>query len=82
MSALFASGHAVDIALAVMLCETIFLIGRRKAVTVPIILAILPGAIILLAVRAALTGASWQWVALALAASLSVHVVDMRRRGL
>ncbi len=81
MSALFASGHAVDIVLAVMLIEMIVLIARRgKAAT--IILAFLPGALILLAVRAALTGAGWQWVALALAASFPAHLADLRRRGL
>jgi len=81
VSALFASGHAVDIVLAVMLIEMIVLIARRgKAAT--IILAFLPGALILLAVRAALTGAGWQWVALALAASFPAHLADLRRRGL
>ena len=81
MSGLFASGHAVDIVLAVMLVEMIVLIARRgKAAT--IILAFLPGALILLAVRAALTGAGWQWVALALAASFPAHLADLRRRGL
>lgn len=81
MSALFASGHAVDIVLAVMLVEMIVLIARKgKAAT--IIAAFLPGALILLAVRAALTGAGWQWVALALAASFPAHIADMRRRGL
>nr|WP_295663100.1 hypothetical protein [Polymorphobacter sp.] len=81
MSALFASGHAVDIVLAVMLVEMIVLIVlRSKAAT--IIVAFLPGALILLAVRAALTGAGWQWIALALAASFPAHIADMRRRGL
>lgn len=81
MTGLFASGHAVDIVLAVMLAEAAFLIVRgREAATV--VLAFLPGALILLAVRAALTGAGWPWVALALAASFPAHLADLRRRGL
>ncbi len=81
MSALFASGHAVDIVLAVMLIEAVALIARGRAAAT-IVLAFLPGALILLAVRAALTGAGWPWVALALAASFPAHLGDLRRRGL
>ena len=47
-----------------------------------VVLAFLPGALILLAVRAALTGAGWPWVAAALAASFPAHLLDLRRRGL
>ncbi len=82
MSALFSSGHAVDVVLAVMLLEAIILTARRRGSMVPVVLAMLPGALILLAVRAALTGAAWQWVALALAASFPAHLADLRRRGL
>lgn len=81
MTALFASGHAVDIVLAVMLIEAIALIVRGRAAAT-IVLAFLPGALILLAVRAALTGAGWPWVALALAGSFPAHLADLRRRGL
>lgn len=81
MKEFFASGHAIDVVLAVMLVEAIVLANRgRSASTVA--LAFLPGALILLAVRAALTGAGWQWVALALAASFPAHLADLRRRGL
>jgi len=82
MSALFANGRAVDIVLVVMLVEAAILIVRRRAAAATIVLAFLPGALILLGVRAALTGAGWQWVALALAASFPVHLLDVRRRGL
>lgn len=82
MSDFFASGHAVDVVLAVMAIEAIMLIRRGRSAASTIMLAILPGAMILLGVRAALTGAGWQWVALALAASFPAHLADMRRRGL
>ncbi len=81
MEALFASGHAVDIVLAVLLVEVVVLIVRGRN-TVTVMLAMLPGAMMLLGVRAALTGAGWQAVALALAASFPLHMLDLRRRGL
>lgn len=82
MSSLFSSGRAVDIILAVMLVEITVLVRRRPTEPIAIVLAFLPGALILLAVRAALTDADWQWVALALVASFPAHLADIRRRGL
>ena len=81
MSDWFASGRAVDLALAVMTVEAAWLIARRQpALAVRAMLA--PGALLLLALRFALTGAAWPWIAAALAASLPLHVVDLQRRGL
>ncbi len=65
-----------------MLVEMIVLARRRRQSAGTIVLAFLPGILILLAVRAALTGAGWPWVALALAASFPAHLADVRRRGL
>jgi len=81
MRALFASGHAIDIVLAVIVLEAIVLIARGANATA-VTLTLLPGMLILLAVRAALTEAAWPWVALALAASFPAHVADLRRRKL
>jgi len=81
MNELFASGRAVDIVLAAMLIEVVVLTMRgRDAMTM--IIAVLPGAMILLGTRAALTGAAWPIVAAALAASFPLHLLDLRRRGL
>lgn len=80
MTALVASGHAVDIVLAVMLVEAIVLAARGRPVGA-VVLALLPGALMLLALRAALTGAGWLWIAVALAASFPAHLLDLRRRG-
>ncbi|WP_010218336.1 hypothetical protein [Sphingomonas sp. PAMC 26621] len=44
-------------------------------------LRLLPGALMMLALRAALTGAAWWWIALALAASFPAHLADLMRRG-
>ena len=82
MTWLFATGHAVDIVLAVMLAEAGWLVARQRSAATTVVLAFLPGALILLAVRAALTDAGWPWVALSLAASFPAHLLDLRRRGL
>lgn len=38
---------------------------------------LLPGALMILALRGALTGAEWQWIALPLLLSLPAHLVDL-----
>jgi len=44
------------------------------------LLRLLPGALILVALRAALTGADWRWIAAALALSFPAHVADLVHR--
>ena len=81
MSWFFASGHAVDVVLGFMLLEAMWLTARgRAALTIFLMLA--PGALMLLALRAALIGADWYWVALPLTVSLPLHLADLRRRKL
>jgi hypothetical protein len=78
VSGLFASGHAVDVVLAFMAVEAIWLVRRRPLLTV--FLTLVPGALMLLALRAALVGLPWYWIALPLTASLPVHLADLRHR--
>lgn len=79
MSGLFASGHAVDLVLLFMLVEGAWLVARRwSAITVALMLA--PGALMLLALRAALVGLPWYWIALPLTVSLPLHLADLRHR--
>ena len=85
MNELFASGHVVDLILGLMTIEALLLLAyhRRAARGIaPADLAVnlLSGICLLLAVRAALVGADWSWVALALSASLFGHLADLRRR--
>ena len=79
LASLFTTGRAIDFALAVILVEGLWLGRKRPAVDV--MLMLLPGALLMLALRAALTGAGWQIVALWLALSLPVHLADVWRRG-
>jgi hypothetical protein len=81
MSEWFASGRAVDLVLAVIAIEALWIGLRRRGDTAGQLLALVPGALLLLALRAALTGAGWPMVAMWLALSFPVHLADMARRG-
>lgn len=84
MSGFFASGHVVDLVLVVMALELAWLLRRRsarsRAGVLDVVLAFAPGVCLLLAARAALVGADWPWVALALTASFPLHLLDLRQR--
>ena len=54
---------------------------RRDAVA-DAAFALAPGASLALALRAALKGGAWPWTAVFLAATLPLHLADMRRRQL
>ena len=77
---MFGSGHAADLVLAVLLAEFFWLtLKGRGAGDVAALL--LPGVMMMLALRGALTGADWPWIALPLAASFPFHMIDLARRG-
>ena len=85
LQGLFASGHIVDVILAVLIAEAAALIFLRGGKTwyvrsINAVVAALPGVCLLLALRAALTGASWTWIALWLALSFPAHLADLWRR--
>jgi hypothetical protein len=44
------------------------------------VIAVLPGAFLVLALRAALTGAAWPWIALPLALAFPAHLADLAGR--
>ena len=78
---LFASGHVVDLVLAVLAAEFAWLVLRgNRALDVGLGLG--AAMLMMLALRAALTGAAWPWIALPLVLSFPLHVADMRRRGM
>lgn len=80
MSGFFNSGHAVDLILIIMAIEAAFLLATQRMSASSLLLTFGPGVFILLAARAALVGADWWWIALALAASFPLHLLDLRRR--
>lgn len=79
MTEFFTSGRAVDVVLAVLVLEGLVLIWRgRRAINV--FAALVPAVLMMIALRAALTGASWPWIAIPLAAAFPVHLLDLRLR--
>ncbi len=80
MSGFFASGHAVDLILVIMALEAGWLLATKRMTPYAVLLVFGPGVCILLGARAALVGAAWWLIALALAASFPLHLLDLRRR--
>jgi hypothetical protein len=79
------SGHAVDLVLAVVAGEFALLCWRgrsqgRASSMIDVFFTLAPGACLLLALRAALTGAGWVWIATFLALSFPIHIIDLARR--
>ncbi len=86
MEAFFAGGHVADLILAVLVAEAAWLVARHRRTgqgLAPraVMLATLPGVAFVLALRLALTGAWWGWIAIALAGAGIAHLADLRERG-
>lgn len=81
MAEFFSSGRVADLVLVVLAVEALILAGRgRGRSRLTVLIAALPGAFLVLAVRAALTGADWRWTAFWLAAAFPAHLADLWRR--
>lgn len=79
MTWLFESGHAADIVLAVLAAEALWL--RTRGWQASQLLGLLgPAALMVLGLRAALTGAEWYWVSLPVALAFPLHLMDLRER--
>ncbi|KAB7782574.1 MULTISPECIES: hypothetical protein [Methylorubrum] len=82
---LFASGRIVDAILVLVALEVLVLLGLRARLgrgPAPgaLLSNLASGAALMLAVRAALTGASWSAVAAWLSAALAAHLTEMALR--
>ena len=79
MEWLFASGHAADVVLVVLGLEALVLArmgrGWREIATM-----LGPAVLMMLALRGALTGMDWPWIAVPLALAFPLHLADVRRR--
>lgn len=85
MSTLIASGHVVDIILALVAIELLLLAAyrrrtRRGIALYDIVFNLMSGACLMLALRCALTGTTWHWIAAWLMAALLAHLADLARR--
>lgn len=81
MDAFFSSGQAVDVVLLVLAIEAIWLKSRGQS-WADIAPALLPAVLMMLGLRAALTGMAWPFISLPLALAFPVHLYDLRRRGM
>lgn len=85
MSKLFTTGLIADVMLVFMLIEAVclsayfFKTGRGLA-PLAVFWMLLPGTCLVLAIRGALVGAQWEWIALAVSVSLLGHAGDFRQR--
>jgi hypothetical protein len=79
--ALFETGHVVDLVLAVLAAEFVWLVLRGNR-TMDAGLGLGAAVLMMLALRAALTGAAWPWIALPLILSFPLHLADLQRRGM
>ena len=85
LKSFFSSGRVADLLLLVMAAEFVGLAlraprARRRVVVTDLLFALAPGACLTLAMRLALTGAPWPWIAACLTAALPVHIIDLVRR--
>lgn len=85
MAEMFASGRIVDAVIALMLLEALLLAwlrARRGRGPAPadVLANLAAGLFLLLALRGALVGAAWPWLAASLAAALVAHLADLARR--
>jgi hypothetical protein len=82
---LILSGHVADLAVALALAEWAWLAIHHRRTGYGLSGAdlagnVMAGVALLLALRCALTGGWWIWIAACLAAALAAHVADLRRR--
>ncbi len=85
IAALFASGRIVEIALGLAACEGVALVlyhrhTRRGPAPAAVLANLAAGGCLLLALRVALAGGWWGWVALCLTGALAAHAADLRQR--
>jgi len=85
MQQLVASGRIVDLILVLVAVEVVVLgyIRARRGSGIEwraLLPNLLAGAALLLALRAAITGAAWPWIAVWLAVAGLAHVADLRTR--
>jgi hypothetical protein len=85
MAALFANGRVVDVILVLVGFEALAVLSYRAATgrgpaPLPFVANLLAGAFLMVALRNALEGASWIWIASSLVAALAAHFADLMAR--
>jgi len=68
------------VVLAVIAIELVWLVARLRWPMLRAVLCLAPGAMMLLALRAALVGMDWRWIALLLLAAFPLNLADLAWR--
>jgi hypothetical protein len=82
---LFASGRIIDLILLMVAAEAVLIAWlhrrtKRRPTLADIGPTLVSGALLLLTIRAALTGSWWGWIALILTLALVSHLIDLALR--
>ncbi len=85
MAEFFTSAHSIDLVLVLIVLEAVVLmllwrLGRCPLPPLATLLILAPGSCLLLAARAALAGASWEWISSLFLVALVIHLTDLRQR--
>jgi hypothetical protein len=85
MQSLFASGHIIDIVFLLVAVEIVLALAWRRRTgrgmgLSDLVLMLFPGVCLLAALRAALVGQAYGWIAAWLLVSLAAHLNDLVRR--
>jgi len=84
MTQLMQSGTIADVVIAVMIAEGLLLFALKSRFPgirgLDVIAILAAGLFLVLALRATLTGAGWQWVAIFLTAAFVAHLLDLWRQ--
>lgn len=80
MQAFFESGRAADLILLILVLELLWLTFGRRLPIADAAGLVIPGLLIVVGLRGALTGAAWPWIASPLALAFPIHLLDLRRR--
>jgi hypothetical protein len=80
LQAVLESPHLIDFILGITVLEGIVLVRWGRRLAAEVVWMLLPGICLLLAVRAALAGATLPWLPASLATALITHLADLRMR--
>lgn len=82
MAHLFNDGRMIDIAIAVLLFEVLWMwpVARRRATLMALLPTLLSGLMLMFAWRFTQAGLAWTWIALPLMAAGAAHGWDLWRR--
>ena len=85
MSDIFTNGRVVDLILGLVALEAVLIVLYRRrtgrgVAPADLLWNLLAGCGLLLALRSALIGATWPWIALPLSVAFVAHLADLQRR--